>query len=102
MEVRDRHPGRGPPACDGAAPRGAQLGNFNEQNWGDSDERRHRQQLLAWAQSQRIPATSCRFMSAFASRNDGPAKKRLKDLAVNSFAWYLDDPGRELAWYDIS
>ncbi len=41
-----------------------------------------RKQLLRWAQDQRIPPGSCR-------------------LAAGSYAWYADEPGRELAWYEI-
>lgn len=58
-------------------------------------------QLLRWAQDQRIPIASCRFLSAFLDRNAGPAKRRLKDLAVGTFAWYASEPERELAWYEI-
>lgn len=61
-----------------------------------------RRQLLRWAEQQRIPSHSCRFISAFASRNSPPAKRRLKDLAADSYAWYADEPGRELAWYKIA
>jgi hypothetical protein len=57
--------------------------------------------LLRWAASQNIPAASCHFLSAFASRNAAPAKRRLKDLAAGTFAWYLDEPGHELAWYEL-
>ena len=57
--------------------------------------------LLKWAADQGIPADQCRFLTAFASRQAGPAKKRLKDLAAGTFAWYLDEPGGELAWYEI-
>ncbi len=60
-----------------------------------------RKQLLRWAQDQRIPPGSCRFVSAFASRHAAPARRRLKDLAAGSYAWYADEPGRELAWYEI-
>ena len=57
--------------------------------------------LLKWAGKQRIPDSSCRFLTAFASRNASPAKRRLKDLAVGTFAWYLDEPNRELSWDEI-
>lgn len=57
--------------------------------------------LLHWATGQNIPEASCNFLSAFASRNAGPAKRRLKDLAVGTYAWYLDEPGHELAWYEL-
>jgi hypothetical protein len=60
-----------------------------------------RRQLVRWASSQRIPVHSCRFLSAFKSRHDSAARRRLKDLAVNTFAWYADEPARELAWYEI-
>jgi hypothetical protein len=61
-----------------------------------------RRQLLGWAEEQCIPADSCRFLSAFLDRNHLAAKRRLKDLAVGSFAWYASEPNLELAWYDMS
>ena len=67
---------------------------------GPIDEDRKRR-LLRWAAEQRIPEQSCRFLTAFGSRNAAPAKRRLKDLAAGTFAWYADEPGRELAWYEI-
>jgi len=57
--------------------------------------------LLQWATSQRIPADACRFLSAFASRNDAPARRRLKDIADDTFGWYADEPTHELAWYEL-
>lgn len=57
--------------------------------------------LIQWATDQKIPADRCRFLSAFTSRNSVPARKRLKDLATDSFAWFLDEPSRELAWYEL-
>jgi hypothetical protein len=61
-----------------------------------------RRQLLRWAEDQRIPSPSCRFLSAFLDRNDAAAKRRLKDLAAGTFAWYASEPTRELAWYEIA
>lgn len=67
---------------------------------GPIDEDRKRR-LLRWAAEQRIPESSCRFLTAFGSRNAAPAKRRLKDLAAGTFAWYADEPDRELAWYEL-
>jgi hypothetical protein len=67
---------------------------------GEIDEDR-KAALLRWAKSQNIPESSCHFLSAFASRQAGSAKRRLKDLAAGTFAWYLDEPGHELAWYEL-
>jgi hypothetical protein len=67
---------------------------------GPIDEDRKRA-LLRWASEQRIPDGSCRFLTAFGSRNAAPAKRRLKDLATGTFAWYADEPSRELAWGEI-
>jgi hypothetical protein len=67
---------------------------------GPVDEDR-RQALLRWAEAQRIDPSLCRFLSAFASRSSPSARKRLKDLAAGTFAWYADEPGNELAWSDI-
>lgn len=58
---------------------------------------RRKAQLLEWADTQQIKPESCRFLTAFVSRNAGPAKRRLKDLAEGTFAWYLDEPGLELS-----
>jgi hypothetical protein len=60
-----------------------------------------RRQLIRWAEEQRIPAESCRFLSAFLSRHAPASRRRLKDLAVGTYAWYADEPTRELAWYVI-
>lgn len=60
-----------------------------------------REDLLAWADAQRIPRDQCAFMTAFVDRNSVPAKRRLKDLAVGSFAWFLAEPTRELEWREI-
>lgn len=57
--------------------------------------------LLAWAAAQGIPAARCRFLTAFESRNAGPARRRLKDLADGTFAWFLAEPERELLWRAI-
>jgi len=67
---------------------------------GPIDEDRKRA-LLRWAANQRIPENECRFLTAFGSRNSGPARRRLKDLAVGTYAWYADEPTRELAWYEL-
>jgi BsuBI/PstI restriction endonuclease domain/BsuBI/PstI restriction endonuclease HTH domain len=58
--------------------------------------------LIQWATDQKIPAVRCRFLSAFTSRNSAPARRRLKDLATDSFAWFLDEPSHELAWYELN
>lgn len=58
--------------------------------------------LLQWAGDQKIPRDRCQFLTAFVSRNAAPARKRLKDLAVGSFAWFLAEPSHELAWYELA
>ena len=60
------------------------------------DERKNR--LMEWAAQQGIRAEDCRFLTAFASRNAPAARKRLKDLADGTAAWYLDEPDNELLW----
>lgn len=57
--------------------------------------------FLSWADDQRIPPGSCRFLTAFRSRHSASARKRFKDLAVGTYAWYADEPQRELSWYEI-
>lgn len=65
-----------------------------------TEERRRR--LLEWANDQNIDPSTCRFLTAFISRSDNAARRRLKDLAVGTFAYYADEPGRELHWYEIT
>lgn len=60
-----------------------------------------KQALLDWAGSQGIPAGQCRFLTAFTSRNSAPARRRLKDLAEGTYAWFLDEPTRELSWHRL-
>lgn len=57
---------------------------------------RRKAELLEWAADQRINPDSCRFLTAFASRNASPAKRRLKDIAEGTFVWFLDEPALEL------
>lgn len=57
--------------------------------------------FLSWAESQGIPPESCRFLTAFLSRNDPAAKKQLKHLAAGTYAWFLDEPEYELSWNEI-
>lgn len=64
---------------------------------GPIDTRRKRE-LLEWAAEHHIRPSSCRFLTAFASRNASPAKRRLKDLAIGTFAWFADEPESELGW----
>lgn len=64
-----------------------------------TEDRKHA--LIDWAQSQRIPQGECQFLSAFASRNSPAARRRLKDLAIGTYAWYADEPRAELAWYEL-
>lgn len=68
---------------------------------GPIDEDRRRA-FLRWAQDHAIPTASCRFLSAFTSRHSASARRRLKDLAANTYAWYADEPAHELAWYEIN
>jgi hypothetical protein len=58
--------------------------------------------LLAWAADQYIDPARCEFLSAFTSRNSAPARKRLKDIASGTYVWFLDEPTRELAWYELA
>ncbi|MDR6868587.1 hypothetical protein J2Y69_003206 [Microbacterium resistens] len=57
--------------------------------------------LLEWATAQGINPDHCQFLTAFSSRNSAPARRRLKDLAEGTYAWFLDEPGMELAWAPI-
>lgn len=67
---------------------------------GPIDEKRKRE-LVQWATQQNIPEASLSFLTAFGSRNASAARRRLKDLATGTFAWYVDEPERELAWYEL-
>lgn len=68
---------------------------------GEINESR-KSRLLEWAGRQGIAAENCNFLTAFSSRNDPAARRRLKDLAVGTFAYFADEPGNELAWYAIA
>lgn len=68
---------------------------------GPIDETR-KAQLLSWAQKQKINPEDCRFLTAFRSRNDAAARRRLKDLASDTFAWYADEPAHELSWHQVN
>ncbi|GAB3470019.1 BsuBI/PstI family type II restriction endonuclease [Kineococcus endophyticus] len=63
---------------------------------------RRRDDLLKWAEEQRIKPETCHFVTAFESRNSQPARKRLKDLGTGTYAWFLDEPTRELSWHEIA
>ena len=60
-----------------------------------------RDALLRWAAQQNIAADRCSFLSAFESRNAAPAKRRPKDLASGTWAWFADEPAHERAWYQF-
>lgn len=59
-------------------------------------------QLLTWAAQQQIRPESCQFLTAFSSRGSSPARRRLKDLAAGTYAWYLGEPTMELHWSELS
>lgn len=65
-----------------------------------SEERRRL--LLDWAVQQNIKASSCSFLTAFRSRGHAATRKRLKDLAAGTWAWFADEPTHELAWYQLA
>ncbi|MFE4195614.1 BsuBI/PstI family type II restriction endonuclease [Paenarthrobacter sp. NPDC056912] len=67
---------------------------------GEINETR-RANLLSWATQQSIDPKHCSFLTAFNSRNDPAARKRLKDLASGTYAYFADERGQELAWYAI-
>lgn len=60
-----------------------------------------RNALLDWAAQQNIKADRCSFLTAFQSRNAAATRKRLKDIAAGTWAWFADEPTHELAWYQI-
>jgi len=60
-----------------------------------------RADLEQWADDQHIPRGDLRYVSAFISRGHPAARKRLRDLAAGTYAWFLDEPGMELAWQEI-
>ncbi len=67
---------------------------------GPIDESR-RATLDAWAGASGVPSTQCRFLTAFASRTAAPAKRCLPRLAINSYAWFKDEPRSILLWTDL-
>lgn len=48
--------------------------------------------LTSWADHQAIPAESCRFLTAFASRTAAPFRRLAPSLARGTSAWFLDEP----------
>jgi hypothetical protein len=68
---------------------------------GEINEARKRD-FQEWALLQGIDPEQCRFLTAFGSRNHPAARKRLKDLAEGSYAYFADEPDHELAWYAIT
>jgi hypothetical protein len=57
--------------------------------------------LLKWAAKQNIAEGRCSFLTAFESRNSDAARRRLKDLAPGTWAWFAAEPFHELAWYEV-
>jgi hypothetical protein len=68
---------------------------------GEINEAR-RSALLEWADRQNIGSEQCSFLTAFASRNDAAARRRLKDLAEGTYAFFADEPDCELSWHRIA
>ncbi|WP_251439251.1 BsuBI/PstI family type II restriction endonuclease [Microbacterium sp. USTB-Y] len=60
-----------------------------------------RADLIKWATSHGIQEGYCSFLTAFKSRNDAAARKRLKSLASDTYAFFADEPDHELAWYRV-
>lgn len=60
-----------------------------------------RRDLEAWAKAQNISPASCRFLTAFISRNSAAARKYLMEIAVGTYVWYADEPSREVVWQEI-
>lgn len=60
-----------------------------------------RSALSEWARRQGLSPEDCRFLTAFAARGGLPARRRLKDLARNSYAWFADEPGEVLEWREL-
>jgi hypothetical protein len=58
-------------------------------------------ELLAWAKKQHVPVANCQFLSAFQARTQSGFRKRVAELATGSYAWFLDEPGNELAWDEL-
>ncbi|MFO1207561.1 MAG: BsuBI/PstI family type II restriction endonuclease [Burkholderiales bacterium] len=67
---------------------------------GEINESR-KEALLAWAGRQNIQPEQCSFLTAFASRNSAAARRRLKDIAAGTYAYFADEPGFELSWHQI-
>jgi hypothetical protein len=61
-----------------------------------------REALTAWAGTQGFTHDRLRFLTAFTSRSSAPIKRRLKDIASNSYVWFADEPGLVLEWRDLS
>ncbi|GAB2975879.1 BsuBI/PstI family type II restriction endonuclease [Frigoribacterium salinisoli] len=63
---------------------------------GPIDEAR-RLLLLEGAAHQGRPIEHCHFLTAFECRHSPAARRRLEDLADDTYAWFLDDPDCESA-----
>jgi hypothetical protein len=57
--------------------------------------------FLEWAISHGLNAGRCHFLTAFASRTSGEAKKALPVLARGSYGWFADEPDALLSWEDL-
>lgn len=62
---------------------------------------KRKRELVEWAARHGIPEDQVGFLTAFENRNAGPAKRRLKDLAAGTSAWFRDEPEYELRWDTI-
>lgn len=58
--------------------------------------------LGQWAVAQGFSLEQLRFLTAFTSRNGGPIKRRLKDIALNSYVWFADEPGAVMEWRELT
>jgi hypothetical protein len=60
-----------------------------------------RKEFLSWAHARKIKPKSCGFVTAFASRNGTPVRRRLPALAADTLIWFLDEPDRLLRFERI-
>jgi hypothetical protein len=59
---------------------------------------RRKKALIKWAESQGIPASQLRYLTAFLPRQHSAARKSLPNLVEGTFAWFLDEPEYEMSW----
>lgn len=89
-----------PPWWSARATRAGLTGKWTDVHFAVNQARKR--DFQEWAPLEGINPKRCRHLTAFSSRNDPAARKRLKDLAEGRYAYFADEPGRYFAWCAIA